>query len=74
MTDRDSSRPLLPRQGQPLLTCPGCQRPLSASDLANLGLPIPQPGVTVEEYCDAELLDPDELHHIQCLQRDVELA
>ena len=70
MVAHDETHPLLDRQGQPRFKCGVCRATLSASDVAELGLRIPDPDETIEEYCDAELLDPQELYHPRCRERE----
>ncbi len=57
----------------PSFICPACDTALSTADLAELGLRGPDLAETQEEYCDAELLDPRELRHLQCLGGSSEL-
>ncbi len=63
---------LVGSDGRPLFTCRACRTPLSAVDLADLGLRVPDAGETADEYCHAELLDPRELRHAHCLERQVD--
>lgn len=51
--------------GRPFMTCAACGAPLRAEDFWNAGLRLPERGETVEEYCDAELVD--DLRHVACL-------
>ena len=67
---RSDKSPVLPvAEVNALFTCPVRGVPLFASDLADLGLRTPDPAETVEDYCDAELLDPGGLCHLRCLER-----
>ena len=66
MIAHNETQPMLDRQGRPCFLCGVCRAALSASDVAELGLRVPDPDETIEEYCDAELLDPQELDHPRC--------
>lgn len=70
MVAHDETHPLLDRQGRPRFLCGVCRAALSASDLAELGLRVPDSDETIEEYCDAELLDAQEVYHRRCRERE----
>ena len=74
MVAHDETHPLLDQQSQPRFLCAVCQSALSTSDVAELGLRIPDPDETIGEYCDAELLDPQELYHARCREREAALS
>jgi len=52
-------------QGQDLLHCSHCGRPLTQAEFFDLGLRLPEPGESRDEYCDAEVLDS--VTHTACL-------
>lgn len=56
-------------QGAALFSCALCERDLSQSDLADLGLRTPDSEESAEEFCDAELIDLNELRHLHCGDR-----
>ncbi len=71
MANRHRSAALLDRDGHPFLACADCGSPLSASDLDDLGLPVPHQADSAEDYCDAQFLDPSELRHLRCLEAEL---
>ncbi len=71
MMNQHRSAALLDHEGHPLLDCADCGSPLSASDLGDVGLPLPNPADSAEDYCDAQLLDPRELRHLHCLEAEL---
>ena len=74
MVAHDENDPLLDRAGRTRFSCGVCRAALSASDLAELGLRLPDQDETIEAYCDAELLDPRELYHPACREREAAAA
>jgi hypothetical protein len=63
--------PTLPLRRRRLdLRCSTCRSSLSAADLDDFGLRTPEPGESSADYCDAELLDPLELRHLGCMERE----
>ena len=70
MVAHDENDPLLDRAGRTRFLCGVCRAALSASDLAELGLRVPDSDETIGEYCDAELLDAQELYHPRCRERE----
>ena len=71
MANQHRSAALLDREGRPILACADCGSPLSASDLGDLGLPVPDQAESAADYCDAQLLDPRELRHLHCLEAEL---
>ena len=57
---------LLDAHGRPLVQCQVCHAPLSAADLADLGLRAPDGVEMLHEYCEAELVDISEFCHRRC--------
>ena len=74
MVAPDKTHQLLDPQGRPHFLCAVCKDALSTSDVAELGLRIPDPDETIGEYCDAELLDLQELYHSRCHEREAALS
>ncbi len=72
MSSEASSPAATDTQDAPAFICAGCKLPLTASDFGEFGLRTPDYGETVDDYCDAELLDPRELRHLACLTREAE--
>ncbi len=52
------------RSGRPLFYCHLCHGPITRLDFAKLCLRLPDPGETVDEYCDSELIG--QLSHFDC--------
>lgn len=59
-------------RGRPFLTCTACGEPLRRADFWHAGLRLPEHGETVDEYCDAELVD--DLRHVACLNAAARVA
>lgn len=55
---------ILDRDGCPLLVCARCGQPVTADDLFDLGLRVPDDGERRDDYFAAELLDS--LSHVDC--------
>ena len=58
------SEPLTDRQGHSMFLCKRCSRPLTGDDIVALGLRVPDPGESRDEYLEAELID--DLDHSDC--------
>ena len=54
------------RHGRPMFVCPDCGEALTADDVFEHGLRLPDCGETRDEYFEAELLD--NLGHVSCLR------
>ena len=61
-----ATQPLLDFSGRPFFYCRVCGDPLSGDDILAVGLRLPEPNESVEEYCDEELVDSRELRHAHC--------
>ncbi|MBI5288222.1 MAG: hypothetical protein HY873_04550 [Chloroflexi bacterium] len=61
-----SAEALRDTRGQPMFVCPDCGRALTAEDVFEHGLRLPDYGETRDEYYEAELLDS--LGHVSCLR------
>jgi hypothetical protein len=59
-----NTEPIRDRRGVPMFVCPRCGVGLAPSDLFDLGLRVPEPYETREDYLDAELLDA--ISHAAC--------
>jgi hypothetical protein len=56
--------PVLDHGGHVMFRCGGCAGPMSQADILDLGLRLPEPGETANDYLDAELIDA--LRHERC--------
>jgi len=59
-----TTEPIRDRHGVPMFICRRCGNALSSSDFFDLGLRVPEPYETRDDYLDAELLDT--LSHVAC--------
>lgn len=59
-----SSSPVLDSHGRVMFQCRSCGGAVSTDDLFEIGLRLPEPGESADEYCDAELIDG--VDHIDC--------
>ena len=57
---------ILDRHGTAIFVCADCGEPLTADDLFDLGLRVPDDGESRDDYFAAELLDG--LSHVDCTQ------
>ena len=55
---------VLDHQGRVMFRCRSCGGPVSTDDFFEIGLRLPEPGESADEYCDAELLDG--VDHVDC--------
>jgi len=58
---------ILDERGRIMFRCSHCGEPMTRSDFFDLGLRVPDRDETVDDYCDAELIDRFE--HGPCLAR-----
>ena len=58
------SEPLLDRSGHVLFRCGDCGAPISQADIHDLGMRLPEPGESADEYFDAELVNA--FRHERC--------
>ena len=59
------SEPLVDRHGAIMFRCDHCAAPISRSDVLELGLRLPDPTESADEYLDAELIDS--FRHPSCI-------
>jgi hypothetical protein len=50
-------QPIPDAAGRPMFTCRRCGIALTADDLFELGMRLPDDGESRDDYCDAELID-----------------
>jgi hypothetical protein len=67
--NRQRGDALLDSHGRPFCRCAVCHAPLSELDLEEIGLRPPDFGMTLDDYCEAELVDPSDLCHLRCIRR-----
>lgn len=53
-------------QGRIMFYCAACGSPITKSDIFELGLRLPEPGESKDDYCEAELIDA--ITHVDCLK------
>ena len=58
---------ILDERGRVMFHCAVCRGPLTRSDFFELGMRLPDRGETVDDYCDAELVDA--IEHPECHAR-----
>lgn len=59
-----SGNPVTDHRGVVMFHCSYCMTPLTVDDFIELGLRIPDPSESRDDYCDAELIDS--LQHLRC--------
>ncbi len=59
-----SGNPVVDFRGTIMFHCSYCSAPLSEDDFIELGVRMPDPSESREDYCDAELIDS--LQHASC--------
>jgi hypothetical protein len=57
---------LLDPDNRPMFVCAICGRALTRDDIFELGLRLPEPGETWEEYGEADLIDA--IEHVVCAE------
>lgn len=62
----DTNEALLGPDNRPMLVCAICCRGLTTDDVFELGLRLPEPGETWEEYAEKELIDS--IEHVACAE------
>lgn len=58
-------QPIIDFSGRIMFFCAACGVPLTADDFFQIGLRLPDHGESLDDYCEAELLDS--VMHIDCL-------
>jgi hypothetical protein len=62
----ETNEVLLGPDGRPIFVCAICHQALGKDDIFDLGLRVPEPGETWEEYADAEVIDA--IEHVACAE------
>jgi hypothetical protein len=52
--------------GRVMFLCGACGAPITKGDLFELGLRLPEPGESKDDYCEAELIDT--ITHVGCVR------
>ena len=55
---------VLDRHGLAMFRCRLCGAAVSTDDFFEIGLRLPEPGESADDYCDAELIDG--IDHVDC--------
>lgn len=58
--------PVIDHRGAIMFHCSYCMAPLTQDDFGDLGMRLPDPGESREDYCDGELIDS--LQHVRCAE------
>jgi len=61
-----ASSPILDRHGRIMFNCRACGAPITSDDFFDLGLRLPEPGESKDDFCDRELIDA--IEHMDCLR------
>lgn len=61
-----SSGPVVDFQGRTMFFCSACAAPITYDDFFDMGLRLPDPRESKDDYCESQLIDT--IEHVDCLR------